>query len=127
MNFPGATAFLLLFPFPTGVCFYCMPRCLSFQKTDGHDEQQKQRPEALGRGLQRRWGVGRPKCHRNGFLLLLLSLVSFAEFYCITMNCALTKFGQQMKRNEWEIDAKKMLQRKKHIRNTFQDSFVIFL
>jgi len=51
MNFPGATAFLLLFPFPTGVCFYCMPRCLSFQKTNGHDEQQKQRPEALGRGV----------------------------------------------------------------------------
>jgi len=28
-----------------------MPRCLSFQKTNGHDEQQKQRPEALGRGV----------------------------------------------------------------------------
>lgn len=27
----------------SGVCFYCMPRCLSFQKTSGHDEQQKQK------------------------------------------------------------------------------------
>jgi len=28
------------------------------------------------------------------------------------MNCALTKFGQQMKRNEWEIDAKKVTEEK---------------
>jgi len=63
------------------------------------------------RGLQgRQRGAGRNAT--NGFLLLLLSLVSFAEFYCITMNCALTKFGQQMKRNEWEIDAKKVTEEK---------------
>jgi len=38
------------------------------------------------------------------------------EFYCITMNCALTKFGQQMERNEWEMgwDAKIYVHIKKH-------------
>jgi len=73
MNFPGATAFLLLFPFPTGVCFYCMPRCLSFQKTNGHDEQQKQRPEALGRGGCR--GGGR-LAGRNA------TEMDFCYYYC---------------------------------------------
>jgi len=127
MNFPGATAFLLLFPFPTGVCFYCMPRCLSFQKTNGHDEQQKQRPEALGKGVA---GAAEGLAGRNA------TEMDFCYYYCRwsrLLNFIALQWTAPWPNlvNKWnEMNGKlmrKKLQRKKHIRNTFQDSFVIFL
>jgi len=80
-NFPGPLHFCCFFPFPSGVCFYCMPRCLSFQKTSGHDGQQEQRAVAQ---REAGWQGGMQlKCQGNGFLLLLLSLVSFANFIAL--------------------------------------------
>lgn len=42
-NPPTFSLGLLQFLCAIGACFYCMPRCLSFQKSNGHDEQQKQK------------------------------------------------------------------------------------